>query len=109
MADARVTATRSKEEELGGEKVFKSVKDALDAVARGEPCLHLDLSRQFTEDALGRKVAITTITQQTLTELVDALPRLTQLKTLLLACKTELPIAKQQQIMLQMSVSPMHC
>ena len=88
MADARVTATRSKEEELGGEKVFKSVKDALDAVARGEPCLHLDLSKPFREGFRGRKFATTSITQQELTELVDALPRLTQLKTLLLACNT---------------------
>ena len=72
MADARVTATRSKEEELGGEKVFKSVKDALDAVARGEPCLHLDLSKPL----------FGATTQQELTELVDALPRLTQLQSL---------------------------
>ena len=88
MADAREATVGDEGQTSKAEVVvFKSVKAALAAVERGEACLHLDLTKPSHEDELGDFVSSQPITSEELAELVDALPRLTQLKTLLLACK----------------------
>ena len=96
MADAREAPagaeeqqTRSKQEAV----VFTSVEAALAAVEKGEPCLHLNLTKPSHKYPGARLMPSQPMTAEELAELVAALPRLTQLKTLLLACKKRLQLA----------------
>ena len=90
MADAReatsglTTQAQMEDNETNG--TFTSVKAALAAVEQGEPCLHLDLTKPSHEDEEGGLVSSQPMTWHEMAELVDALPRLTQLRTLTLAC-----------------------
>ena len=95
MADAR-EATAGDEGQTSTQEavVFKSVKAALAAVERGEACLHLDLTKPSYKDQSGRRVS-SKMTPEELAESVNALPRLTQLKTLLLACKSRVECESQ--------------
>lgn len=89
MADAREVP---KPDEAGAHvqqsagAVFKCVKDAVAAVERGEPCLHLDLSRQATRDWQDMATASKPFTKEELVELAEAVPKLTQLQSLRITC-----------------------
>lgn len=87
MADAS-EATQTQPVDYEGEATFTSVKAALFAVEQGEPCLHLNLAKpsQTKRSAYDLFYVPSKMTAAELAELVDALPRLTQLKTLLLTC-----------------------
>ena len=91
MADASVAPLARGSEQATNDArngTFTSVKAALVAVNQGQPCLHLDLTKPSHKEHgdWGDLVSAKPMTPEELAELVEALPRLRQLKTLLLAC-----------------------
>lgn len=89
MADAS-EATQAQPTNDESNSTFTSVKAALAAVEQGQPCLHLDLTKPSREGDFVLFVSAQPITSEELTELVDALPRLTRLKSLILSCMAAL-------------------
>lgn len=91
MADAREATEGSEQQQTSKAKagVFNSIKAATAAEERGEACVHLNLTKapQALWDPEQGMIAAQAIAPEELAELVDALPRLTHLKTLLLECK----------------------
>lgn len=73
-------ATMADKASEASKATFTSVKAALTAMEQGQPCLHLDLTKPKNT------AASKPMTTEELAELVDALPRLPELKTLILAC-----------------------
>lgn len=85
MADAS-EATQAQPKNHESNSTFTSVQAALAAVEQGHPCLHLELTKPSHRNDYYQLVSAKPMTSEELAELVDVLPRLTQLKTLLLAC-----------------------
>ena len=91
MADASVAPLARGSEQATNDAsngTFTSVTAALAAVEQGHLCLHLDLTKPSHKEhgTWGHLVSSKPMTPEELAELVKALPRLKQLKTMLLAC-----------------------